>query len=288
VVNERPDPGIEQARQEVQRLMPDSVRGRADRAMQALGQLKYAETAKLLAEARELSRRQTRDTVGILTLEHDEGIFLQGIDAADRSLVVYTRYLTRNPLSTRNEGDVALAYAGAGRDAEARREILNVFERIRKEDRLGPSARLSARVIALSNLSQPGMRPLLDEVAFDNGTERQLFDLLDHPAEARRQLQGPMAPKAERNFYDSYVLALWSAYYSEPALALGHLRNMRASEVSLGHWLLPILWQPLMKDVRMLPQYKDFVRELGLVEYWRSSGWGSHCKPVGDTDFECH
>ena len=46
-------------------------------------------------------------------------------------------------------------------------------------------------------------------------------------------------------------------------------------------------WRPVMADVRKLPGFKDLVRERGLVDYWREFGWGEHCRPLGDTDFEC-
>jgi hypothetical protein len=50
---------------------------------------------------------------------------------------------------------------------------------------------------------------------------------------------------------------------------------------------LPI-WRPIFKGVRQLPGFKDFVRDLGLVDYWRTSGnWGDFCHPVGEEDFEC-
>lgn len=35
-------------------------------------------------------------------------------------------------------------------------------------------------------------------------------------------------------------------------------------------------------------RFKDILRDLGLVDYWRSTGnWGDFCKPVGAEDFEC-
>jgi hypothetical protein len=37
------------------------------------------------------------------------------------------------------------------------------------------------------------------------------------------------------------------------------------------------------------PRFKSILRDLGLVDYFRSSGrWGDFCKPVGQDDFECH
>ena len=47
------------------------------------------------------------------------------------------------------------------------------------------------------------------------------------------------------------------------------------------------IWRPVMSDMRQLPGFKDLAREMGLVDYWRTYGWGDLCKPVGKDDFEC-
>jgi hypothetical protein len=37
----------------------------------------------------------------------------------------------------------------------------------------------------------------------------------------------------------------------------------------------------------MLPGFKDFLRQLGLVDYWRTTGnWSDFCRPVGEADFK--
>jgi hypothetical protein len=39
--------------------------------------------------------------------------------------------------------------------------------------------------------------------------------------------------------------------------------------------LLFALWRPIEPDARRLPAFNDFVRELGLVDYWPTTGnWG--------------
>ena len=49
------------------------------------------------------------------------------------------------------------------------------------------------------------------------------------------------------------------------------------------------IWFPIYKSVRRDPRFKKLLRDLGLVDYWRTSGkWGDYCKPVGADDFECH
>jgi hypothetical protein len=40
--------------------------------------------------------------------------------------------------------------------------------------------------------------------------------------------------------------------------------------------------------MRRLPGFKTFVTELGVVPYWRETGWSDFCKPTAGDDFECH
>ena len=44
-----------------------------------------------------------------------------------------------------------------------------------------------------------------------------------------------------------------------------------------------------MDEARKDPRFRNVVRRMGLVDYWRATGnWGEFCKPVGKDDFECH
>jgi tetratricopeptide (TPR) repeat protein len=70
-------------------------------------------------------------------------------------------------------------------------------------------------------------------------------------------------------------------------LALAALRRVNLELV--GTYATFFLWDHYVTNLRADPRFKDIVRELGLVDYWRSSGnWGDFCKPVGTDDFECH
>ena len=46
------------------------------------------------------------------------------------------------------------------------------------------------------------------------------------------------------------------------------------------------LWGPGYSDFRQQPAFHDLVAELGLVEYWRVSGWGDFCRPT-DSGYSC-
>ena len=82
--------------------------------------------------------------------------------------------------------------------------------------------------------------------------------------------------------HETVVLSLWGAYFDAPELSL----ELMTKEASNGE-AIPALWMPLMRDVRKLPKFKDFVRISGLLDYWRAYGWSDFCRPVGDEDFVC-
>ena len=42
-----------------------------------------------------------------------------------------------------------------------------------------------------------------------------------------------------------------------------------------------------MSDVRRLPEFKQFVADVKLVDYWREYGWSDYCRPIGTEDFVC-
>jgi TolB-like protein len=47
------------------------------------------------------------------------------------------------------------------------------------------------------------------------------------------------------------------------------------------------LWHPAYAVVRKTERFRTFVRNAGLVEYWRAKGWPDLCHPVGADDFVC-
>ena len=73
-------------------------------------------------------------------------------------------------------------------------------------------------------------------------------------------------------------IAIWAAFYDDHQLALE--ATLRTPE----NWLV---WHPLMAEVRTRPEFRDMLRELGLVAYWREYGWSDFCRPTGEYDFEC-
>lgn len=107
---------------------------------------------------------------------------------------------------------------------------------------------------------------------------------LDDPPAARAELMRLLTGSSNHPSGYLGVLAIWAGYYGAPELALEALRRIPIEgDAWVSSWHL---WRPLMRDVRRLPEFKDLVRDLGLVDYWREFGWSEFCRPVGD-DFEC-
>jgi TolB-like protein len=78
-------------------------------------------------------------------------------------------------------------------------------------------------------------------------------------------------------------IAMAAAYFGDPQFAL----KIKGQEVRNGVVRLHAIWYPVMSEVRQLPEFKDLVTELNLVEYWRTYGWADACAPLGDSDFTC-
>jgi hypothetical protein len=108
---------------------------------------------------------------------------------------------------------------------------------------------------------------------------------LDDPAGAPAEIRALAATvSAEQSPVVFIVLAHWAAYYGAPESALALLRQARPFR---GVIVSQTLWRPVFSNMRKLPEFKDLVRGMGLVDYWREYGWSDFCRPVGDNDFAC-
>ena len=82
-------------------------------------------------------------------------------------------------------------------------------------------------------------------------------------------------------------LAGFADYFDDPDLALAALRR---AYVDFGGTNLGMIWRPYRNPLRNDPRFKDILRDVGLVDYFRDSGnWGDYCRPIsGGADFECN
>jgi hypothetical protein len=90
-------------------------------------------------------------------------------------------------------------------------------------------------------------------------------------------------PENQASALQMDILAHWAEFFGHHDLALRALRRAFGPGSSTF-----FLWRPDLKRLRGTPEFKALVRDLGLYDYWRTSGrWGDICKPRGDDDFVC-
>lgn len=108
-------------------------------------------------------------------------------------------------------------------------------------------------------------------------------DNIGAPEEGIRQLRQVYSSDDNLSSNDFLIIACWAAYFEEQELALSAMEK----SVRLQTTGLYFIWTPLMHEVRQLPRFKEFLREMNLVEYWRRYGWPDLCIPLENGDFEC-
>ena len=78
-------------------------------------------------------------------------------------------------------------------------------------------------------------------------------------------------------------IAMLAAYFGDHQFAL----QVKGEEFRASTVRLATLWYPVLSEARQLPEFKQLVTDLNLVEYWRTYGWADACQPLGDSDFTC-
>jgi len=106
------------------------------------------------------------------------------------------------------------------------------------------------------------------------------FDSPERVLSVLRDVYGDRSLHWIRKHHD---LAMVAAYFGDPEFAL----QVKSEEVRANVLRISSLWYPVMSEVRKLPEFKQLVTDLNLVEYWRAYDWADACRVVRDEDFEC-
>jgi TolB-like protein len=119
-------------------------------------------------------------------------------------------------------------------------------------------------------------------------SQSRLLAAREHPHAALRELQSKLDDAfTGADLFEVGAVMQSAAFLGDAELSLNAARRLAALGVSFETWAW-LLWRPIMQRVRRLPAFRDFLRELRLVDYWRAMGnWGDFCRPAGPNDFEC-
>jgi tetratricopeptide (TPR) repeat protein len=117
-----------------------------------------------------------------------------------------------------------------------------------------------------------------DEIVSYNPINITLKEYLDSPEAGIVELRRIYSSTDKLSTWSPHLMLLWAAYFGDSELAMEIIENTDN---------VFFLWFPVIDEVRKTPRFKEFMTEIGLVDYWREYGWPDLCRPVGDDDFVC-
>jgi len=244
---------------------------------------RWTEAEPAIASARASGTIFREDTMGVETfLLLAAGRFREAMPRIQRQieedpLSLNASYGWQIMLTLLNRDDEADAEYLRSRSLTGERGFVDVLALWRLLTR--PSAEPAALRAQFELTARTGGRPF-DRLAAELGAE------LDDREAAVATLHRLYTDPAMQTASGMLWLAGFADHFNDTDLALSALRR---SYVDLGGTNIGMLWRPMRNPLRADPRFKDIVRDLGLVDYFRASGnWGDFCRPLpGGDDFEC-
>jgi TolB-like protein/DNA-binding winged helix-turn-helix (wHTH) protein len=113
----------------------------------------------------------------------------------------------------------------------------------------------------------------------------QVREVFDDSEAARTIIRRAFADPANQDNIRLMVIGFHAGRHGDTELAIA---AMRRTLVDLSGISVQALWYPDLAETRRRADFKELVRDLKLLDYWREIGdWGDFCRPLGTDDFEC-
>ena len=268
----------QEALAEARRLAPDAYYVKFGLLTESTSTGSWGEVAKLFDEIETTAARQ-----GVqLNLDGERGLFMLTVGHSSEAIPLLQRARNRDPLNIGRAAILSEAYANTGKLDTAFAELDRALA-VEKNPRLYGNALVTALATRDRKLIEQRLDAMISSGMDNSGFSSAMKPLLDKPDLAVHELRKLAA--STTNPQGRTAFGTGAAYFGDPKLAFELLRtpNLRRNSGDLMRF-----WRPVAREVRRLPEFKDLVRELGLVDYWRKYGWGDFCKPTTGEDFECN
>jgi adenylate cyclase len=272
--------GMAEASARVVALAPDAWWTHAMRVYQLLMQHRWTD-AEAAAEA-----CLAAAPASAVEAARTYALFLWAVGRCGEAVGHLERARRADPLSLSISGFLQIGLDIAGRDDEAQAE----FER--SKDLAGDRGiwewwavmRLWRRPNQDIEAINAQYAVFLEHESLPLTINRQMVGKLDDMAAGRAAIKEAFDDPTNQDGTRMAALCCWADHYGDKDLVLTSLRR---SLIDRNGVTFLNLYHPFESGVRQDPRFKSIVRELGLVDYWRSSGnWGEFARPVGDDDFE--
>jgi tetratricopeptide (TPR) repeat protein len=118
------------------------------------------------------------------------------------------------------------------------------------------------------------------------GLDLFIAENLEDRAAVLAKIREALGDPANQNISRLNRIVRYADHFGDRDVALVALRRQFIDHKSAYY---SYLWDPFETHLRADPRFKQILRDIGLVDYFRASGrWNDFCKPVGADDFECH
>jgi TolB-like protein len=272
-------------------LAPQSAAAKSLLASRAIDAGNLLQAERLIEAVRTLPTGVTAESSMLY------GEFLLSVGRSRDALDILKVAQQADPVAPGPRGMLVVTYETLGQFTLAEQEYRHGMAILPSNELLGSTAIL--RSVALRDsaalrreLASADAGPVsgTDEPMTTDQINRAMVALLDNaPAALAKLHRLSIDPNVPSQPILLDVQADWAAYFGDPDLSLQLRRRMPRDNTTARLALMFSLWRPVEKNVRRLPRFKDFVRELGLLDYWRTGGkWGEFCRPIGQSDFECN
>lgn len=185
-----------------------------------------------------------------------------------------------NPQSQVYYRFLMFVYDGLGDRERAKRlyeDALRVFPADSRETRLMQNQRMHW-LLGRNEITEARAIPAADPL------HTEMFASLDAPEHARAALRRALATNGPDNPNRYYDIGLWAGYFGDPELAFEAMRKA----ADAGNGRMAYVWLPQLASMRRLPEFKAYLREIGMVAYWQEFGWPRFCRQLDAPDFECN
>jgi TolB-like protein/DNA-binding winged helix-turn-helix (wHTH) protein len=248
-------------------LAPDAPQTLRSAGMVSMQNRDWAEAERRLRKAVELAGPYDYDANFLYAW------FLMNVGRVTEAIPYEERAVRAEPLLLRPVTFLAALY-------EMRGELDNAESLMLSSAQLRGNEALRTQALVMIYLARRDDRSLRSVLADTGGR----VSYLDDPQLALEELRERYADAAGRGARGQLIpVAIFASFLGDHALSLEALRAYAPTTQNLQG-----LWRPVLGEVRRQPGFDELVQDLGLVDYWRSSGvWGEFCEEIGSGGLMC-
>jgi len=122
-----------------------------------------------------------------------------------------------------------------------------------------------------------------EDLVSSNSVDNAAKEHLDSPGNGLAALRRFYARGNSLTHNDLIEISLWAGYFGDQEFSMDAMEKA----LSIDYFGVFQAWYPVLKKVRQLPRFNQYVKKIGLVDYWDKFGWPDICHKLDNGDFEC-